>query len=129
MTTTRPPDTTQDSRPETVDSHQASQRLGITEDAIRKRIARGTLEGYKEDGRWWVQIPDNGQNNRTNNQNQPETDRTDGKDIAIAAMEARIGSLETQLTAKDQQIDQLHHLLAQTALKEAPARPWWQIWK
>jgi len=31
----------------------------------------------------------------------------------LAAMEARIESLETQLTAKDQQIDQLHHLLAQ----------------
>ncbi len=58
----------------------------------------------------------------------PETDRTDGKDIAIAAMEARIESLETQLTAKDQQIDQLHHLLAQTALKEATTRPWWRIW-
>jgi len=121
MTTTRKPDINHDNQPETVDSHQASQRLGITEDAIRKRIARGTLEGYKEDGRWWVQIPDNGQS-------QPETDRTDGKDIAIAAMEARIGSLETQLTAKDQQIDQLHHLLAQTALKEAPARPWWRFW-
>jgi len=129
MTTTRKPDINHDNRPETVDSHQASQRLGITEDAIRKRIARGTLEGYKEDGRWWVQVPDNGQNNSTNSQSQPETDRTDGKDIAIAAMEARIGSLETQLTAKDQQIDQLHHLLAQTALKEAPARPWWKIWK
>ncbi len=38
-------------------------------------------------------------------ESQPETDRTDGKDIAIAAMEARIESLETQLTAKDQQID------------------------
>jgi len=128
MTTTRTPKTENDNRPETVDSHQASQRLGITEDAIRKRIARGTLEGYKEDGRWWVQIPDNGQNNRTNNQSQPETDRTDGKDIAIAAMEARIGSLETQLTAKDQQIDQLHHLLAQTALNPAQRTPWWKLW-
>jgi len=125
MTTTRPPDTEHDNRPETVDSHQASQRLGITEDAIRKRIARGTLEGYKEDGRWWVQIPDSGQNN---NQSQPETDRTDGKDIAIAAMEARIGSLETQLTAKDQQIDQLHHLLAQTALNPIQRPPWWKFW-
>jgi len=122
MTTTRKPDINHDNRPETVDSHQASQRLGITEDAIRKRVARGTLEGYKEDGRWWVQVPSNGQS-------QPETDRTDGKDIAIAAMEARIESLETQLTAKDQQIDQLHHLLAQTALKEAPARPWWHFWR
>jgi len=128
MTTTRPTNTTQDSRPDAINSHQASQRLGITEDAIRKRITRGTLEGYKEGRKWWVQIPDNDQNNKTNNQSQPETDRTDGKDIAIAAMEARIGSLETQLTAKDQQIDQLHHLLAQTALKEAPARPWWKFW-
>jgi len=128
MTTTRPPDTTQDSRPETVDSHQASQRLGITEDAIRKRIARGTLEGYKEDGRWWVQIPDNGQNNKTNSQSQPENDQNNGKDIALAAMESRIESLETQLTAKDQQIDQLHHLLAQTALNTPSARPWWKVW-
>jgi len=128
MTTTRTPETEHDNQPETVDSHQASQRLGITEDAIRKRIARGTLEGFKEDGRWWVQVPGNGQNNKTNNQSQPETDR-DGKDIAITAMEARIESLETQLTTKDQQIDQLHHLLlAQTALKEAPARPWWKLW-
>jgi len=80
-----------------------------------------TLEGYKEDGRWWVQVPDNGKS-------EPETDRTDGKDIAIAAMEARIGSLETQLTAKDQQIDQLHHLLAQTALNPVQRTPWWKFW-
>jgi len=121
MTTTRPPDTEHDNRPETVDSHQASQRLGITEDAIRKRIARGTLEGYKEDGRWWVQVQDNGQA-------QPETDQRDGKTIAIAAMEARIESLESQLTAKDQQIDQLHHILAQTALNPAHSGPWWKFW-
>jgi len=118
MTTTRTPDIKHDNQPDAIDSHQASQRLGITEDAIRKRIARGTLEGYKEDGRWWVQVPDN-------SQSQPETDRTDG---TIAAMGARIESLETQLTTKDQQIDQLHRLLAQTALKETPARPWWRFW-
>ena len=64
----------------------------------------------------------------TGQQPESETDRTNRKDIAIATMEARIESLETQLTAKDQQIDQLHHLLAQTGLKEAPARPWWRIW-
>jgi len=123
MTTTRTPKTENDNRPETVDSHQASQRLGITEDAIRKRIARGTLEGYKEDGRWWVQVPNNSQNN---NQSQPETDRTDGKDIAIATMEARITSLERQLEAREREVGQLHHLLAQTALSAAPARPWWR---
>ncbi len=35
----------------------------------------------------------------------PEPNQRDGKDMAIAAMEARIESLETQLTAKDQQIN------------------------
>ena len=33
---------------------------------------------------------------------------------AIAAMDARIESLGTQLTVEDQQIDQLHRLLAKT---------------
>ncbi len=33
--------------------------------------------------------------------------------------EARIEGLETQFATTDQQIDQLHHLLAQTALNEA----------
>ncbi len=128
MTTTRTPDTEHDNRPETVDSHQASQRLGITEDAIRKRIARGTLEGYKEDGRWWVLVPNNGQSLWTNGQSQPENDQNDGKDIALATMEARIESLETQLATKDQQIDQLHHLLAQTALNPVQRTPWWKFW-
>ena len=61
----------------------------------------------------------------------PETtsNTVDGAELALAAMEARIASMETQLAAKDTQIDQLHHLLAQTALNPAPAhRPWWKIW-
>ncbi len=59
----------------------------------------------------------------------------DAKELAIAAMEARIASLEDhlvsvreQLQTKDDQIDQLHHLLAQNALQAVPARPWWKLW-
>ena len=59
----------------------------------------------------------------TGQQPESETDRTNRKDIAIATMEARIESLETQLTAKDQQIDQLHHLLAQTGPQPSPTLP------
>jgi len=127
--TTRQPDSHPENRPDSVNSQQASQFLGITEDAIRKRIARGTLEGYKEDGRWYVRLPDSDQNNGTTDQNRPETDQTAGKDLAITAMEGRIASLETQLATKDQQIDQLHHLLAQAALTQPPeSRPWWKVW-
>jgi len=32
------------------------------------------------------------------------------------------------LQAKDSQIDQRHHLLAQTALNQAPVKPWWKVW-
>ena len=67
----------------------------------------------------------------------PETTAgmVDGAELALAAMEARIASMETQLAVyaeaavrKDNQIDQLHHLLATTALNPAPARPWWRFW-
>ena len=67
--------------------------------------------------------------------NTGQTADVDGKELAIAAMEARIASLEAQLHAKDEllsvkdtQIDQLHHLFLQTALSAASVRPWWKIW-
>ncbi len=45
-----------------------------------------------------------------------------GKELAIATMEARIASLERQLVAREREVSQLHHLLAQQALNQAPAR-------
>jgi len=126
MTTTRQPDSQPEPtshRPETIDSTHAAQLLGITEDAIRKRITRGTLKGYKEDGRWYVHLPDNDQNYRTADQNHI-TETT----LAIEELRARVQSLETQLEVKDTQIGELHRLMATTALNPAPARPWWRIW-
>jgi len=40
------------------DLDTASDILGISSDAVRKRIERGTLEGTKESGRWEVFIED-----------------------------------------------------------------------
>ena len=42
---------------ETLDVGQAASRLGVSPDAIRKRIRRGTLRGYKVDGEWRVVLP------------------------------------------------------------------------
>jgi len=133
MTTTRQPDSQPEStshRPETVDSTRASQLMGITEDAIRKRIARGTLKGYKEDGRWYVHLSDNDQNCRTADQNRPDTDQNHVTEAALAIEElrARVQSLEAQLGVKDTQIGELHRLMATTALNAAPARAWWRFW-
>ncbi len=41
------------------DLDKAADMIGISSDAVRKRITRGTLEGKKESGRWKVFIEDN----------------------------------------------------------------------
>jgi len=126
------PDTSRDS---VVGSHQASLILGISEDGVRKRVIRGTLRGYKDGGRWYVYLPDGVGTNSTTPTDSVPTPVVDGKELALAALEARITSLESQLTTKDDQlqskdtqIGELHRLLAQTALNAAPAKPWWKIW-
>jgi len=127
-------DNSLDNRPDFVDIQQAAKTLDLSVDALRKRIARGTIEATKENGHWYVQILDNVQTSPDNVQFGPNNvqtsaeDQVDGKELAIAAQDARIASLESQLQAKDAQIDQLHRLLATTALNAAPARPWWKIW-
>lgn len=40
-----------------VDVAEAARRLGVTPDAIRSRLHRGTLEGEKVDGQWRVRLP------------------------------------------------------------------------
>jgi len=130
------PDNRPDNRPAYIDSTEAAQALGISLDALRKRIARGTLEGYKEGGHWYVQGPDNQPNadrprpatpdNRPDN----DQDQVDGKELAIAAMEARIKSLENQIATKDHQLEEMLVVVrqSQAMLQAPPARPWWRFW-
>jgi excisionase family DNA binding protein len=63
--------------------HDAARRLGVSEDAVRMRIKRGTLSADKEGGRLYV-LSDT----------EPTTDRTDE---LIEELRAHVGSLETQL--------------------------------
>ena len=127
MTTTRQADSQQDKQPEAVDSTRAAQFMGITEDAIRKRIARGTLEGYKEDGRWYVRLMDSpsdaDQNQQDSHKSRLETDQNEAhvsEALAIDELRARVQSLEAQLRVKDKQIGELHWLMDATALRVAP---------
>ena len=125
---TKEPDSQPDNRSETVDSTRAAQFLGVTEDAIRKRIARGTLEGYKEDGKWFVRLPDSNQKtDRTGGQN----DQTGGKDGVIAELRDRVASLETQINQKDHQLAEMLVVVRQSqAMLQAPQqKPWWKIWR
>ena len=103
---------------------EAAILLGISESTLRRRIRAGqvnarqveTPQGFK----WLVEI----ENIEVDHQVVHHVTEID----AIEELKARVQSLETQLGVKDTQIDQLHHLLAQTSLNAAPARSWWKFW-
>jgi len=44
--------------PESVPISEAASRRGISVDAVRKKIRRGTIPATKRDNRWYVEVPD-----------------------------------------------------------------------
>ena len=118
---------------------QAADTLGVAQSTIRKRLRSGDLQGQKVKGaggfRWEVFVADGptvqGDTYDANHANVTD-DGNHGDDgnggPLVDQMQARIDSLEAQLTTRAGEIDQLHRLLAQTALNAAPTRPWWRFW-
>jgi len=125
---------------------EAADRLNLSVDTIRRRLAKGEIKGSKESTpqgyRWRIDIPEDPSNHPSKDPSShprnaradatlTDGDQVDGKELAIAVEElrARVQSLEAQLGVKDTQIGELHRLMATTALQAAPARPWWRFWK
>jgi hypothetical protein len=131
------PDKHQDTVRTAYSLKEASSLLGITPEAVRKRLNRGTLEGFKdENGKWQVYIPDK----------EPDTVRTNGRTPSgqtsgeVEALRAHIGDLSKQvdtltkaLERRDKALDQAQYILALKEQKilelEAPKEKrlsWWQ---
>jgi len=119
---------------------QAADTLGIAQSTIRKRLRSGDLQGQKVKGaggfRWEVFVIDDttGKSVTQDGNHANVTDDGNHGDDGnggplVDQMQARIDSLETQLTTRAGEIDQLHRLLAQTALNAASGRPWWAFWR
>jgi len=91
--------------------------MGITVDAIRKRVARGTIPHEKdEDGRVWVILDtDQDMASKVRDTGQPQSD----KDSLISEMSDRIASLERQLEA-ERQANSEHRRLLAAALERIP---------
>jgi len=78
-----------------MDLKEAAEALGVTSEAVRKRVRRGTLESQKgEDGRLFVRMdtgsdirPDGGYDERVGH----------GYDELLKELRNRVGSLENQL--------------------------------
>ena len=119
---------------------QAADTLGVAQSTIRKRLRSGDLQGQKVKGaggfRWEVFVADgptvkgvtqDGNHANVTDDGNHDDDANGG--ALVVELKARIDSLETQLTTRAGEIDQLHRLLAQTALNAAPGRPWWRFWR
>jgi hypothetical protein len=109
-----------------VSVYAAAGALGLTVDAIRKRIARGTIPHERdEDGRVWV-ILDTDQDtaSKVRDTDQPPSDNT----ALISAKDETIATLREQLEAERQGHAETRRLLLEALTKipaaiEVPSEP------
>src|SRR5215208_6082529 len=90
---------------------EAADALGISSEAVRTRIQRGTLRSIHERGRVWVVFdPDELQSN---------TGRTADQTELVNELHARVAFLEGQLKIRTEENRRKDHLLA-AALERIP---------
>ena len=127
-----------------IDIGTAAVRMGVTPEAVRKRISRGTISATKQDGRWYI-VQDAVQDaSSTSGVGRPVQDtvrytgqhvqdnRPDGRDVLLVELQDRIYSLQEQLrvmnqalSSRDNQITELVTVVrqAQAMLPPPPAEP------
>ena len=103
--------------------NETAKHYGVSVNTIRRRLQNGLLMGNKVGNKWLINVASPNGASPNYPQQEPEPPNL------VNQMQARIDSLEAQLTTRAGEIDQLHRLLAQTALNAAPARPWWRFWR
>ena len=108
--------------------NETAKHYGVSANTIRRRIQNGLLMGNKVGNKWLINVASpNGATPNGASPNYPQQEPE--PPTLVDQMQARIDSLETQLTTRAGEIDQLHRLLAQTALNAATTRPWWAFWR
>jgi len=114
-----------------VDIGTAATRMGITPEAVRKRIARGTLPATKQEGRWYVTLgTSNGYHPQDTGQDAGQDTGRNVQDTWQNDKDRLIQTLTDELEARRREVSELHVLLgqAQAALPAPKNRPWWRRW-
>ena len=96
---------------------EAADRLGLTPDAVRARLHRGTLGGEKYAGAWRVWLSDDGTPTGTDRQTtgdrqDPTGHRQDAPTGETVALRAHVEDLRRDLTYLRDQLDQRSRELA-----------------
>ena len=96
--------------------HDAARRLGISEDAVRMRVKRGTLEAEREGGRLYVLLD-----------SEPTTDPANRTDALVEELRDRVRYLERQVeeerAARFRADQLLARLMERVPELEPPAPP------
>lgn len=107
---------------------EAAEVLGISPEAVRKRIARGTLEAKKQDGETWTVYLDDVPTDRT-------TDRTEDESHfwkLINDQKQEIERLRQELEREKARVDMLIERIPpqlpapEQASTKGERLPWWQ---
>ena len=108
----------------------AARQLGITTDAVRARLRRGSLQGYRDNlGRWLVLMSGTDPTDLTrldDDRSRPDSDRPDRseRDAVVQAVREHIETVKAELECEREQADRLRVDLAAVSRKrdEAEAR-------
>ena len=100
---------------------QAADALSISQDAVRKRIARGTIpHGRDEAGRVYVYLPPSETVHKTDQDAQQDTASKTVQDAYIRSLEDQIAFLRRELERKDRILLNLTERIPEL---EAPSEP------
>lgn len=113
---------------------EAGEALGISPDAVRMRINRGTMQGEKDDeGRWQVWVDVQAAAKERAEAQEAAREREPAEDVAlrqqVAVLEARLEDLQSERDFLRIQIDNLvmtQAMTAQAQTHKALEKPRWK---
>src|SRR5215218_2061802 len=99
---------------------QAAEALGITTDAVRMRLSRGTLDSEKQEGRVYVLLHDDPTTDATTDRSGPARELVDAKDETIRLLTEQ---LEAERRANEENRRIIAALTSRIPQLEAPSEP------
>jgi hypothetical protein len=104
---------------------EAAERLGISENALRKRVQRNTVQWDRDDdGRVFVYLPPAGTDQADDQAGGHAADQASGRPVApvelVESLQEQLGYLRGALETRDKELAEMRRLLA-GALERIPA--------
>jgi hypothetical protein len=94
---------------------EAAKRLGLSPDALRKRLARGTMQGFKRDEQWYMLLPTEPTGHvQDNGRSRPEDDRSaPDTDLLVETLRDQVAFLRKELETRTEELHRKDVLLAE----------------